>query len=61
MGMVPRAVKLPLEQLENLHLPAVLHWDMNHFVVIDDKNLQALSQSDLIGLDAAAAMTEIRY
>lgn len=35
MGMMPRAVKLPLEQLANLHLPAVLHWDMNHFVVVE--------------------------
>ena len=43
LGLTPRAVKLPLEQLANLHLPAVLHWDMNHYVVLesvrDDKAL----------------------
>ena len=52
--------------LQHLNLFVQLFEDLgqalaNHFVVIDDKNLQALSQSDLIGLDAAAAMTEIRY
>ncbi len=35
MNLTPRAVKLPLEQLRNLHLPAVLHWDMNHYVVLE--------------------------
>lgn len=35
MGLTPRAVKLPLDQLGNLAMPAVLHWDMNHYVVIE--------------------------
>jgi ATP-binding cassette subfamily B protein RaxB len=35
IGFVPRAVKLPLEELGNLHFPAILHWDMNHFVVLE--------------------------
>jgi ATP-binding cassette, subfamily B, bacterial CvaB/MchF/RaxB len=35
IGLTPRAVKLPLDQLVNLHVPAVLHWDMNHYVVIE--------------------------
>lgn len=35
IGLTPRAVKLPLEDVSNLHMPAVLHWDMNHFVVIE--------------------------
>lgn len=35
LGLMPRAVRLPLEELSNLHLPAVLHWDMNHFVVLE--------------------------
>lgn len=35
VGLTPRAVKLPLEQLANLHVPAVLHWDMNHYVVLE--------------------------
>ena len=35
IGLSPRAVKLPLEELGNLHLPAVLHWDLNHYVVLE--------------------------
>jgi ATP-binding cassette subfamily B protein RaxB len=35
LGFAPRAVKLPLEQLSNLHLPAILHWNMNHYVVLE--------------------------
>jgi ATP-binding cassette, subfamily B, bacterial CvaB/MchF/RaxB len=35
IGLTSRAVKLPLEQLGNLHVPAVLHWDMNHYVVLE--------------------------
>ena len=35
IGLTPRAVKLPLDELGNLHVPAVLHWDMNHYVVLE--------------------------
>lgn len=35
IGLTPRAVKLPLTELVNLHVPAVLHWDMNHYVVLE--------------------------
>lgn len=35
IGLAPRAVKLPLEELRNLHAPAVLHWDLNHYVVLE--------------------------
>jgi ATP-binding cassette subfamily B protein RaxB len=35
IGLTPRAVKLPLEELGSLHVPAVLHWDMNHYVVLE--------------------------
>jgi ATP-binding cassette subfamily B protein RaxB len=34
MGMTSRGVQVPLESLGKLRLPAVLHWDMNHFVVL---------------------------
>lgn len=35
LGLSGRAVKLPLESLKDLQTPAVLHWDMNHFVVLE--------------------------
>lgn len=34
MQMSARGVQVPLESLGQLRLPAILHWDMNHFVVL---------------------------
>ena len=34
MQLATRGVQVPLENLDKLQLPAVLHWDMNHFVVL---------------------------
>ncbi len=34
MKLSPRGVQAPLELLGKLRLPAILHWDMNHFVVL---------------------------
>lgn len=43
IGLTPRAVKLTLEELKNLHTPCILHWDMNHYVVLERvKGEQAL-------------------
>ncbi len=35
IGLTTRAVKLPIEELANLNLPAILHWDMSHYVVVE--------------------------
>ena len=35
LGLAARAVKLPLQDLPNLAMPAVLHWDMDHYVVLE--------------------------
>lgn len=34
MGLASRALKCPIEEVGKLSLPCVLHWDMNHFVVL---------------------------
>jgi ATP-binding cassette subfamily B protein RaxB len=34
MKLAARGVQAPLEALGKLRLPAILHWDMNHFVVL---------------------------
>jgi ATP-binding cassette, subfamily B, bacterial CvaB/MchF/RaxB len=33
--LTSRAVKLPLESVKDLHVPAILHWDLNHYVVLE--------------------------
>jgi ATP-binding cassette subfamily B protein RaxB len=35
LGLAARAVKLELDQLENIPVPAILHWDFNHYVVLE--------------------------
>ena len=34
MGLAGRPLRLEMESLASLRLPAILHWDMNHFVVL---------------------------
>ncbi|GHA85755.1 ABC transporter [Algimonas arctica] len=34
LSLSPRALKVDLDQLHKLALPAILHWDLNHFVVL---------------------------
>ncbi|MEJ0043085.1 MAG: ABC transporter transmembrane domain-containing protein, partial [Rhizomicrobium sp.] len=34
LGFSARAVRLELDSLDKLALPAILHWDLNHFVVL---------------------------
>lgn len=34
MGLSARAVRLEVQQLEHLRTPAILHWDLSHYVVL---------------------------
>ncbi|KWV11020.1 peptidase domain-containing ABC transporter [Xanthomonas translucens pv. translucens] len=34
LGLQARALRLEMEALEDLQLPCILHWDLNHFVVL---------------------------
>jgi ATP-binding cassette subfamily B protein RaxB len=34
MQLTCRALRFELDHLRQLHLPAIVHWDMNHFVVL---------------------------
>lgn len=35
LGFSSRAVRLEVQELENLRLPSILHWNLNHFVVLE--------------------------
>ncbi|MFT7246214.1 MAG: ATP-binding cassette subfamily B protein RaxB [Candidatus Azotimanducaceae bacterium] len=37
-GLSSRAVRCELDELVSLNLPAILHWDLNHFVVLTKTN-----------------------
>jgi ATP-binding cassette subfamily B protein RaxB len=34
LGLSARAVRLDIADLDKLRLPAVLHWNLDHFVVL---------------------------
>ncbi len=46
LGMAPRALKLDLADLKKLRLPCILHWDMNHFVVLKKVGNKAITILD---------------
>jgi ATP-binding cassette subfamily B protein RaxB len=58
-GLAPRAVKLPLEMISGLHLPAILHWDMKHFVVIEKIHKTKVLIHDPAGRSAWMSLSEI--
>ena len=35
LELAPRPVRLDIDELSQLQLPAILHWDLNHFVVVE--------------------------
>ncbi len=51
-GLAPRPLRMEIGHLNNLHLPAILHWDMNHFVV-----LSAVKRDHLVIFDPARGKT----
>ena len=50
LNLVCRPVRFELGQLRQLHLPAIVHWDMNHFVV-----LKSVTRTGIVVHDPACA------
>ncbi|TKB51809.1 peptidase domain-containing ABC transporter [Ferrimonas aestuarii] len=46
LNLATRALKCPLEEVGKLQLPCVLHWDMNHFVVLTGVTKHRISVND---------------
>ncbi|MDH5737941.1 MAG: peptidase domain-containing ABC transporter [Gammaproteobacteria bacterium] len=46
LKLAPRALSLELEELCRLTLPAILHWDFNHFVVLQSVNARYFTVHD---------------
>ncbi|MCV2420914.1 peptidase domain-containing ABC transporter [Paucibacter sp. DJ2R-2] len=46
LGFAARAVQLELEDLGQLQMPCILHWDMNHFVVLRRVGARRLAVHD---------------
>lgn len=46
LGLSTRALKMPLEIIEQLKLPAIIHWNLNHFVVLTAVSRKGFSIND---------------
>ncbi len=46
IGLAPRAVRLELEEMTALRTPAILHWDLKHFVVLKSANARTITVHD---------------
>ena len=51
-----RPLRVELDQLRQLHLPAILHWDMNHFVV-----LKSVTKGGVVIHDPAAGEARLSF
>src|SRR3954471_10401077 len=46
MGLVSRPLRFELGHLRQLRLPAILHWDMSHFVVLKSVDRKGITIHD---------------
>lgn len=56
LHLTTRPLKLELEELNKLRLPCILHWDLNHFVV-----LKNVSSTKVTIIDPAYGEKELTY
>ena len=56
LGFRPRPLRLELEQLSKLQTPAILHWNLNHFVVLVEAGPRTITV-----LDPASGRQTLRY
>ena len=54
LGMASRALRLELDELDQLSTPCILHWEMNHFVV-----LKMVTRNKVILHDPARGLREV--
>ncbi|WP_295168409.1 peptidase domain-containing ABC transporter [uncultured Brevundimonas sp.] len=55
LDLSPRALRIELEDLDGVQRPAILHWDMNHFVV-----LKSINARSAVIHDPARGVVEVR-
>lgn len=54
LGFMSRPIRIDLEQLANLSTPCLLHWDLNHFVV-----LRSVSASEVVVHDPSKGVLHL--
>ena len=59
LGLSSRALQCPLDELDNLSLPCILHWDMDHFVTLTKVTGQSCTIHDPAIGKRVLALTEV--
>lgn len=54
LGLAARPLRLDIDELDQLELPCILHWDMNHFVV-----LERVARGKIVILDPAVGRRQL--
>jgi ATP-binding cassette subfamily B protein RaxB len=58
MHLASRAIRFELEHLRSLHLPAIVHWDMNHLVVLKSVTRRGITVHDPAGGQRSFGLAE---
>ena len=58
LNLTTRPLRIELEDLDALQTPAILHWDMNHFVVLKKANAKRIVIHDPAGGEKTFTMEE---
>lgn len=56
LNLTARALRLDMDELSLLKLPCILHWDLNHFVV-----LRSVEKDSVTLMDPAAGMRKVKF
>lgn len=59
LGMSARPLRLEPDRLAELRMPAILHWDMNHFVVLADADARGATIHDPASGERRYSLAEI--
>jgi ATP-binding cassette subfamily B protein RaxB len=59
IDLQPRAVRAEIDQLDQLSLPCILHWDFNHFVVLVAINRHSILIHDPARGERVVSMAEV--
>ena len=59
LNMVGRALRLELDELKDLKTPCILHWDMNHFVVLKQVSRKSITILDPEMCERVIPMKEV--
>src|SRR5689334_9864656 len=59
IGLGSRAVRCDLHQLNKLRMPAILHWNMNHFVVLKSADRRSVTVLDPARGQISAKLSEV--